>query len=39
MITLEVFAVFGVPAILLAIGAAALYLSRQNHGRHPRPGE
>ena len=39
MTTLEVFAVFGVPALLLAIGAAALYLSRQNDDRHPRPGE
>ncbi len=39
MTTLEIFAVFVVPAILLAIGAGAVLLSRVDRSRHPHPGE
>lgn len=39
MTALEIFAVFGVPVLLLAIGAGALIASRQRDSDHPHPGE
>ncbi|PYE90123.1 hypothetical protein C7477_102213 [Phyllobacterium leguminum] len=36
---LQVFAVFGVPAILLAIGLVTLVIAKRGSGDHLRPGE
>lgn len=36
MTALELFAVFGVPALLLLVGAAAMLLTRHDDPRHPR---
>lgn len=39
MTILEIFAVFGVPSLLLAIGIAALLVARAGTPMKPHPGE